>query len=220
MGIAELRGWPWRSALSDRRLVGLLAVAVATSLVVAVTPLSARAWPLLAWGVLVYVAGASAFAWTWSAPDAPAPAAPPPTVGGTDITRGDPAIRAVAEALQKLNNPAALGECALAGLLPCTLAVSLSRDGDDSRASRHQVVRSVLIDAIERLKPPDSAGPGEQTLYFAILREEYVLGHPVPQILIRRSISESTFHRYRRDATRAVARDLVSREQACASRRP
>ena len=80
-------------------------------------------------------------------------------------------------------------------------------------------LRAALVDAIDRLKPAQGAESGEQTLHYAILHDEYVLGHSTVRIMTRRSISESTLHRYRREAIRAVAQDLETREEALAQPR-
>ncbi len=70
------------------------------------------------------------------------------------------------------------------------------------------------MQAIDRLAPEQ--GTGEQNLYRAILVDEYVLGHSTARIMTRYAISESTFHRYRRGAIRAVAQDLMAREHSLA----
>ena len=49
---------------------------------------------------------------------------------------------------------------------------------------------------------------------YVILYDEYVLGRPNNQIMTRYSISESTFHRYRREAIRALASELARDEES------
>jgi hypothetical protein len=63
---------------------------------------------------------------------------------------------------------------------------------------------------------PERATPRPEAAYYTILHEAYVQGLPVKVILARNSISESTFHRYRRDATLVLARELASQEGALA----
>ena len=79
----------------------------------------------------------------------------------------------------------------------------------------------MLVSAIEQLKPPGEyvrAGAPE-TLQHYILHEEYVLDESTRYIMIRHSISESTFHRNRRAAISAVARQLETREELIAQGR-
>ncbi|MEO6398046.1 MAG: hypothetical protein ABIP13_06225 [Tepidiformaceae bacterium] len=135
------------------------------------------------------------------------------------------------DALRRLNNPAALGMCGLAPRLPRTLsAVSDSHpDGHADVTPLHQAraLRAALIAGIERLK--DAGGVGAMDgghVRYVILYDEYVLGRPNNQIMARHSISESTFHRYRREAIRALASELergeeiLSREQAASEPSP
>jgi hypothetical protein len=46
--------------------------------------------------------------------------------------------------------------------------------------------------------------------------EEYVEGMPTKAVMRRHSVSESTLHRYGRDATLALARELAERERVLA----
>ncbi|MBI2887362.1 MAG: hypothetical protein HYY02_09150 [Chloroflexi bacterium] len=58
------------------------------------------------------------------------------------------------------------------------------------------------------------AGRGElEALQYHILREEYVLGMSTRHIMVRHSVSESTFHRYRRDAIVALAGEMARQEE-------
>jgi hypothetical protein len=181
-------------------------VSIVASLALALTPsLSGRAGLLLGWGVLVYVV-AIAFVATRAAAPAAAPPLARPEAPYAQV------VKATADALHKLGNPAALGECALAEYLPATLKWQIDRQGGGAHTSRHQALRALLVEAIDRLK----AREGEQTLHHAILHEEYVQGHPTARIMTRHAISESTFHRYRRDAIRAVVLDLTSQEETLA----
>ena len=76
------------------------------------------------------------------------------------------------------------------------------------------MLRTVLMASIQRLNEAGGTGPTETTnVRYLILHDEYVLGRPNHQIMTRRSISESTFHRYRREAIRALASELAQQEE-------
>ena len=135
--------------------------------------------------------------------------------------------RLTQEALRQLNAPGGLADCALADRLPRTLAEVLRQDPEAGgeaieRATmpealtpleRARALRTVLVRAVERLKPPDDGAPGSPaSLQFQILHEAYILGRPNKQIMVRRSISESTFHRNRREAILVLSRDLIKQE--------
>ena len=123
----------------------------------------------------------------------------------------------IEEALRRLNDLAALSTCALLAHLPHTLS---ERHGDErvintTPLDAARILRTVIVDGIEQLKPASGSEgpPGEvEVLRYAILHDEYVLGRPNHQIMARHSISESTFHRYRRVGTRALAAELARRE--------
>jgi hypothetical protein len=119
-------------------------------------------------------------------------------------------IRMTEEALRRLNAPAVLARCELMRRLPRTLAGAAP---DLTTLEQAQTLRGVLVESIERLKPGDTAPNSPGALQYQILREEYLDGLPNREILIRHSVSESTFHRNRREAIAAVARDLREREQ-------
>jgi hypothetical protein len=137
--------------------------------------------------------------------------------------------RLTQEALRRLNAPAGLADCALAEQLPRTLAAMLRGDpaangagqakvSEPTPLERARALRAALIQAIERLKPADDGDPGAPTaLQYHILHEAYVLGRPNKQIMVRRGISESTFHRNRRDAISVLSRELARREERLAS---
>jgi hypothetical protein len=73
----------------------------------------------------------------------------------------------------------------------------------------------VLIAAIERFKPPGESAGAEapQARQYHILHEAYVQRRSVSYIITRHSISEATFHRNRREAISALARQLQSQEE-------
>lgn len=121
------------------------------------------------------------------------------------------------EALRRLNNPAALGACALGPRIPRLLSSFSGQQGSPSEITplqRARVLREVLMACIERLKDAGGTGPTEAAgVRYLILHDEYVVGRPNHQIMTRHSISESTFHRYRREAIRAVASELARQEE-------
>jgi hypothetical protein len=140
-----------------------------------------------------------------------------------DVVSEEHLARLTGEALRRLNNPAALAECGLIGRVPRTLAARAG-GGDPTTVEttplgRARAVRELLVEAIERLKPPDPdlARDAPAALQHGILREEYVLGMPNKQIMTRRGISESTFHRNRRAAIAILARELAKQEDLLSS---
>jgi hypothetical protein len=133
--------------------------------------------------------------------------------------------RVVEDALRQLNNPFALSNCELVDRIPGALDATRSTWGDGIAADatpleQAQAVREVLVAAIDRLKPAnDEVRPGApEALQYHILYERYVLQRSTRHVMTRRSISESTFHRYRRDAVSAVARQLEAQEELVAPR--
>jgi hypothetical protein len=99
--------------------------------------------------------------------------------------------------------------------LPRTLG-GATTGGSGTTLEQTQALRRVLMESIERLKPEDASPNSPAALQYQILREEYLDGLPNREILIRHSVSESTFHRNRRDAIAAVARELQERERQIA----
>ena len=141
-----------------------------------------------------------------------------------------PLIRAVEQALRRLNNPAALGQCDLVGRLPQALASwAPATQSPSTRAlsngtsqpeltplEQAQALRDLLISTIDQLKPLDGdvsiGSPG--ALQYHILREEYLQGLLNKQIMARHNISEGTFHRNRRQAIATLAQELQLRERS------
>lgn len=127
------------------------------------------------------------------------------------------AVRLTEEALRRINNPAALAQCALVARIPRSLRLAGESSGDTGRADattlqRAQSLRSVLCGAIERLKPADMTMNSPGALQYTILHEEYLLGLPNKEIIHRHSVSESTFHRHRREAIAILTRELLEQE--------
>jgi len=203
-----------RTALLDYRWLTILALSVILSVVLLKTPLAGRVWMILAWGVGVYVLAVAASALAHARQvHGRSPTSPIAVSVPAEVPRVEVPVRLTEEALRRLNNPAALADCTLAGYLPLTLGVLAASDGDGLTAP-HQALRAAVVQAIERLRLDH--GGSEQNLYRAILADEYVMGHSTARIMTRYAISESTFHRHRREAIRAVAQDLIARERALA----
>jgi hypothetical protein len=170
---------------------------------------------VMTWGIVVYILGVGATTAVARLhrvrSEAPARATPS---AAPELVRADALVRPTEEALRRLNKPASLADCSLAGYLPLSLKDLTAREGG-AHASPHQALRAAIVQAVERLAPDD--GGGEQCLPRAILADEYIRGHSTARIMARYAISESTFHRHRRDAIRAVAQDLIAREHALAA---
>jgi hypothetical protein len=137
-------------------------------------------------------------------------------------------VRLIEQALRRLNNPSALGQCALGDRLALSLRASLERNpgsADQARSrgraaaitplERARGLRELLTAAIERLKPPDGNVSMENpaALQYHILAEEYLQGLLNKQIMARHAISEGTFHRNRRQAIWTLAQELKTREE-------
>jgi hypothetical protein len=159
-------------------------------------------------------AGAAAYA-----PPAPVedPAPPEEEVAPVATVTGD-LSRPVEEALRRLNDHSGLAGCELIAKIPRTLAsIRAGWNTGDTAAtplSQAQALREALLCAIERLKPAGGSGNGgTEGLGYHILHEEYVLGKSTRYIMVRHSISESTFHRKRREAIGILAHELARQEE-------
>ena len=125
----------------------------------------------------------------------------------------------VQEALRHVNSPSVLSDCALARCIPHTLAVASSAGdgglvGQPMPLDEAQALRSALVATIERLRPPREGVRPEapEAHQYHILHDAYVLGRATSSIMVRHAISESTFHRHRREAVAAAARHLETQE--------
>jgi hypothetical protein len=137
-------------------------------------------------------------------------------------TRGEDFVQPLEEALRKLNSPAVLASCRLMSVLPHTLALAWEMEGkmpiaQPTPLEQAHALRGVLDEAIERLNAgtgtePDRGHVRSNALHYKILREEYVQGLTTKAIMLRHSISESTFHRHRREAILILARELQGKE--------
>jgi hypothetical protein len=126
--------------------------------------------------------------------------------------------RGIERALRTLNSPTRLAECGLGDQLPGLVGQTLGSTNNGgttsvTRLDQSRALRDVLVAAIEKPKPADSTARDPAALEYAILREEYLQALPNKQIMARYSISESSFHRLRRQAIRALAQDLGDRER-------
>lgn len=132
----------------------------------------------------------------------------------------------VQDALRHLNDPSALSRCELINRLPNSLAATRARWGDAQGADstplkQSQALREVLCRAIDGLKSAKGdPREGPVALQYYILYEEYVRGMSNASIMVRNSISESTFHRQRREAISAVARELTKQEELLCRKLP
>ena len=206
----------WRTALMHPFGVVLLFASVLLGVAVAfMAPWSGRAIWLFVWGILAY--GASAAVVLLGAHSVPDPS--PPIEDKVALPQTKDLVPLTEEALRKLRRLPDLGKCALIAHLSHTLNSDRTAADGQSPAQatpleQAQALRQVLVDAIQKLKPPqgDEAGTA-QGLQYHILHEEYVVGRPNHAIMTRLSISESTFHRQRRDAIAAVAHELMVQEQ-------
>lgn len=130
--------------------------------------------------------------------------------------------RITEDALRRLNNPAALAACDLAAQIRLVLAAAAVEEagvvaGELTPLQRARLLRATLLQTIDSLKPSTAEALSPAALHHEILREEYVDGIPNRQIMLRHSISESTFHRIRRDAILILARELSEQEDLLAS---
>lgn len=139
--------------------------------------------------------------------------------------------RLTQDALRRLNTPAGLADCGLRERLPRTIAALHGRavaagatstangplHGTPTPLEQTRALRAAIVEAVERLKPADAHDPGAPAaLQYHILHEAYVRGRPNKQIMVRRGISEGTFHRNRREAVAILARELGQQEERLA----
>lgn len=214
----------WLKALAHPLGLALFLISATLAIVVAsIAPWSGRAVWLLVWGLIAYFAVVLAAA--VQRRSFPSPVAvpfvardlvePPAPLPREDL------VRMTEEALRRLNNPATLATCALGPRIPRTLAAfSGSQRGPTSESTpleQARALRAVLVSCIERMKTEGPLHSMEaENLPYIILHDEYVLGRPNNQIMTRHSMSESTFHRYRRGAMWALAAELERQEDLLA----
>jgi hypothetical protein len=145
---------------------------------------------------------------------------------GIAHVEADRRVAMTEQALRRLNSPATLATCELVERLPATLDSGarerLGRGLEDvTPLERAQVMRGVVIAALERLKPADE-GPGHESpaaLQYRILEQEYLKGLQNKQIMVLQSIGEGTFNRNRRQAIRMLADELAQQEELLSQRK-
>ena len=128
--------------------------------------------------------------------------------------------RLTERALKRLNNPLELARCDLLHELPHTLAFAREKGGDTVRQptslEQARMLRNIIVAAMEQLKPigadGDSAAPA--ALHYQILKREYAMGMSAKQVMVRLSLPESSFHRYRRAAVAALGHELEEHEDS------
>ena len=199
----------WQRPLLHPLALGLIALSVIVAAGLALAaPWSNRYALVLAWGILGYCLVAI-IRLSETRPKAP-DAVVVPQAHDIDF---EEIAKLAAHALRSLNNLPALGRSPLIAQLPRTLARyyegGAPEDQVVSPSEQARCLRRVLLEAIDSLKADDSA---EEPLHYQILQEEYVLGRPNTQVMTRHHIAERTFFRYRHEAVRALAAELVRRE--------
>jgi hypothetical protein len=122
-------------------------------------------------------------------------------------------VNAVEDGLRHLHDLTHLGEHRLASLqviaqrLPPTAMTHLDRG---------KALKETLTEVLNKLRPTDTLEPKQPTREwypFLILRDAYLVGVPNKEIMARYDLSEGTFNRTRRKATRAVAKVVAEIEQ-------
>jgi hypothetical protein len=152
-----------------------------------------------------------------------APSRPAPDAAGSPVGRQDQCVDvltpAVEDALRRMRDPGKLVGCRLLGYLPWTIAAELRerRNGHGGVATPLEqagALQRVLISAVDRLRPADADhGRGDgATRCYDLIRGQYVEGRPITQLKWQHSLSESTYHRSRRQAIRILARELCEQE--------
>jgi len=114
----------------------------------------------------------------------------------------DDFIKMVEEALRHLPDAIALGESALAEMMPIRA---------ESHVERGKRLQEILRGSIDSLKPTEKRPPEPLPRVWynhAVLHDAYVEGVPNREIMARLYISEGTFNRTRRNAIRGLARLL------------
>lgn len=163
--------------------------------------------------------------------DVPVPAELGPILASAGSAEAAPVpdaqfVAPLEEALRRLNNIALLARSGLVPLLPHTLVETMHArvnglSADPTPTEQAHALQKVLIDGIERLKPLDrDDGVASESIQYHILHEEYVEDHPTKWILGKYAISESTFHRHRRQAIDCLAADLAKQEERFAHEGP
>lgn len=197
--------------------LAILALSIAIAAAVALhDQWSERAWWVLAWGCLMYTI-AVVLAPLKRPPARPEPATPD-RPNGFSTQPTEQFVHLTEEALRCLNNPAALARCDLSIHIPASLVSVLKRRPEDRQPTPLELapaVREILTQAMERLRPAgnENRRDSQASLLHQVVHDEHVLGRPNASIMIRLSISERTFYRYRREGVNAIARELWVQER-------
>jgi hypothetical protein len=123
-------------------------------------------------------------------------------------------VKAVEKGLRHLADYAYLGQSPLANM---KLVKSRLPDGPITHLERGKAVYSLLVEAVEKLRPeggPAGEIPSREWWPYLILYEAYVENKLNREIMAHLYISEGTFNRTRRAALRAVTRSLEEMEGA------
>jgi hypothetical protein len=223
------RALSWPSAFASPLGIALLGGSLLLAAIMAVRGAQATAAELVVWGALAYGAAVALHIRARRHPIsrlAPVPAREPdlkPLVMPS-VEEADEFEELVEEALRGLNEVSRLAKCGLAQRVPRTLVAALRKQGEKIGAEETSLnaarqLRTVIVEAIERLKPVEAEGTA-QALQYHVLREEYVLGRTITAIALNHSVSEQTVFRRRREAIEALAVDIRQREASLARERP
>ena len=129
-------------------------------------------------------------------------------------------ILLTAHALRNLGNPAALAQSGLIARLPRTIRAARAATADAAAAAsmtpldQAKLLSVAIIAVVEKFNlTAGQAGGGTEAEQYVILHEKYVQKKRISAILTRHNISESAFHRWRREGIRALAADLAAQEE-------
>jgi hypothetical protein len=179
---------------------------------------SGQAVWLALWGVAAYLTVALYVGWAGRVPRRTQTPPSDPIEAAERTTESQTLLHLTEQALRHLGNPAGLASSGLIERLPVTLAAASPQklNGEPATplesAQRLRLVMDTALSKLLRLGASDSATGHPEALQYQILNEHYVGGRPASYSMTRHSISESTFHRYRREAIRAIATDLAAQE--------
>lgn len=123
----------------------------------------------------------------------------------------------VEDALRRLHDYSYLGEHSLSKLNLVQQRVPVSDDGIVTHIDLGKSLSSILVQAIDKLKPDNDPTPQRilhrQWRPYVILHDSYVQGELNRDIMSKLYIGEGTFNRARRQAIRSIARTIKEFEQ-------
>jgi hypothetical protein len=124
-------------------------------------------------------------------------------------------------ALRSLNKPATLAKSELIPLLAESISdlwdqSEAARSGDPSPLEQSQLLRTLLVRAIEQLKVSDAGSTRDHQ--YQVLRMQYVMGLNVVQVSTRLGIAEQGVYRRSAEGVEALANDLWRRERLLVAR--